>query len=378
MVVGEGYERDGRYGFGDWPCTPAVAISHVSHHWRQLSINMPSLWTSLVVTPKFDHHLDPIPSVLSSMEVVIPKFLTHARQIGALTFIDSEYALERPLSRMAEQPPFTGPPLNVFNWLTKLVVVGFTTVRSFNLLKPLLLATQQLKSLELEVPNIALRDLSPLPDQSESVIHLPVLEKLTLIRPDLCLHEFLDSLLVPHLQQLRLLQWLCDEDKPRLLYVNKLPKFNKVQKFTIHCFMGYYHHESSCSFKQYRHILNALPNVTHLTLHSPETFCSSGWRRLTLHFTFEAIQGKPRSHFAWLQRREDRNSPLQISVFDSSEKPSKRVDQHLFCTYKELQEYGTVEGSRMDGFLRWQCAWYTSPDYSLMRSHPTSREVTSL
>ncbi|KAH7907370.1 hypothetical protein BJ138DRAFT_509184 [Hygrophoropsis aurantiaca] len=41
------YDEEIRYS----PCTPAIAISHVSHNWRQLVINTPFLWTYITAMP---------------------------------------------------------------------------------------------------------------------------------------------------------------------------------------------------------------------------------------------------------------------------------------------------------------------------------------
>ncbi|KAH7909899.1 hypothetical protein BJ138DRAFT_1154163 [Hygrophoropsis aurantiaca] len=384
----------------DWPSTPAVAISHVSQHWRQLVINMPSLWTNLIITPKFERHLDvsrgffqrfsgmPIsanfrsfgsedtlsPAMLSLAEATVPKLL-HAQQITALTFLDSGPVLSRLLSRMVEQPIVTGPPpLIVFSCLTTLSIVGFAGW-SLNHLKSLLSATPQLKSLELEVPDPHMLYSELIIDQP--IVCLPTLEKLTLIQSSRHLGKFLDSLSIPNLQELRLLRWHPDDDK-RCLFVDQLPRFIKVQNLTIHIVTG--DDFGGYLLPQYRRIIRAFSNVTHLTLRSLDIFSSSDWegesspisfwpnlQQLTLHFAFDAIEGSPRGRFSWLQKQVDRqHSPLQILVIDSSKKLSMHADEHLFCSYRELQEYGTVKGSRLDEFLLWQHAWFslTYPHYN--------------
>ncbi|KAH7904434.1 hypothetical protein BJ138DRAFT_910585 [Hygrophoropsis aurantiaca] len=120
-------DKSATEGF-ELPISPAFAISSVSHHWRRLTINMPSLWTNLVIPPKFSRHLDVYRDVLrrvkdmpisanfrffspaeillaagpSLMQALMP--LMHAQKITALTLLSPSSVLSSLLSQLDNQP----------------------------------------------------------------------------------------------------------------------------------------------------------------------------------------------------------------------------------------------------------------------------------
>ncbi|KAH7906497.1 hypothetical protein BJ138DRAFT_627964 [Hygrophoropsis aurantiaca] len=367
---------------GNWLHTPAVAVSHVSHHWRQLAINMPSLWTNITITPSLDRHMDvfqeflrrvdsmPIVAnfqnfesqrILSStripvVEAIIP--LVQAQQVATLAIIESGPMFSHLLSRVADQP-IIGPPLCAFSSLTSLAIHDSAENFSLRRLKSLLSATPKLECLTL--------NLDELSDSAESadktIVNLPSLQRLTLMNASHDLHLYLSSLSIPNLQQLILVNWYPDQDK-LFFFVNDSPRFPQVRNLTLHVaadpYIGGY------SDEQFEHLSSAFPGVTHLTLRHPYVYHtssklgkrSSRWsnlQHLTLHFAFAMIEGKPHRRFAWLPERDNQvGQPLHICVRDNTAGRSKRGDMNLFHCYRELQEYGTLEGSRLEAFLRWQ------------------------
>ncbi|KAH7910228.1 hypothetical protein BJ138DRAFT_1102034 [Hygrophoropsis aurantiaca] len=353
------YEWSGKSNF-KLPCTPVFAISHVSHHWRRLVINTPSLWMNLVITPKFQRHLDvfrdflrrargmpiaanfrffpseseePLSSAgVSMMEAVMP--FIHAQQIKALTFLTSAHMLLLMLSRMVEQtticPP--NPPPIMFSRLTALSIFAsyHPEGMSFSHLRRLLSATPQLRTLGLQ------RDI--LLDAEEradnTVIALLMLEKLTIIESNPFVCKFLDLLSAPVLHQLKLLMWFPTEgfDVVSCLFIGdndnfnsglRVPKFSKVQDLTL---------SSSYQCEQLGTVsISAFPRITNLTLTSPSLFYESEEPGSLSTPVFQCLQ-----HLTFDFAFED--------------------DRHLFRYYEELQQYGTLDGSssRLDEFIRWQ------------------------
>ncbi|KAH7910226.1 hypothetical protein BJ138DRAFT_1153417 [Hygrophoropsis aurantiaca] len=243
----------------DLPCTLSLAISHVSHRWRQLAINTPSLWTDLVITPNFERHLDvfqdflhradimPIAanfhplgpgSMLSSTGVLLTEAimqLIHMQQINELTFLGSDSVLS------------CFPPSMAFNRLTALRISGNYHVPelTFSYLRRLLSATPQLKTLELQLDKL----LDVAEDADEAVITFPMLENLTVIEPNPFVCKLLDSLSCQSAPGLRQL------------------KFPMVRNLTLSCSLQCDRLETD--------LIHAFPRVTHLTVRSPSLFYKS-------------------------------------------------------------------------------------------------------
>ncbi|KAH7910800.1 hypothetical protein BJ138DRAFT_1152016 [Hygrophoropsis aurantiaca] len=387
-------DKSATEGF-ELPISPAFAISSVSHRWRQLTINMPSLWTNLVIPPKFAHHMDVYRDVLSRvkdmpisanfrffspaemllaagpslMQALMP--LMHAQKITALILLSPSPVLSSLLSLLDNQPInvacFPSPYLNVFSRLTVLSIFGIEESHSFTLsqLRWLLSATPQLKTLKLH------HDEPPIDPENEAgstVISLPKLEKLTIIQYSSFIYEFLRSLSAPNLSRVELLTWDANmECDLSYLFINNsdtlLPRFPNVRNLT---FSWYYEHDGLDA-----DLIRAFPRVTHLTILSPLPFYDDAGPRssappkfrwlqhLTLNFAFEKTEMDPWDSFFWLPGPEDQaDHPLIISVFDSSSLPERDFENsHLLRYYEELQRYNPVfdrRSSRLDEFMRWQ------------------------
>ncbi|KAH7909907.1 hypothetical protein BJ138DRAFT_1114582 [Hygrophoropsis aurantiaca] len=328
-----------------WACAPAVVISHVSHHWMQLTINMPSLWANLTITPNFIRHMDTFQTLLrrvnsfpvalslrcplsqnakfsepAMVEAIMP--LVQAQQIIALTFFDWTLLLSCLLPRLAEQPKMAHLS---FSRLTALIIVDITGSDStpdskafdINHLKSPLFHAPNIKSLELDLSNFSLEDPESTPDQR--ILHLPILEKLVLKECYSQMLPLFKSLRAPDLRQLELLYGHFDDDQ-YCFFTNNLPKFPKVQHLTLdagyHCY----------SYAKYRRLISAFPRVTHLTLRSfgifewgQKPFTNSShvfWhdlRYLTLDHASEEDMNDLHPHLSWLQSPEDREKrPLEI------------------------------------------------------------------
>ncbi|KAH7915851.1 hypothetical protein BJ138DRAFT_1109370 [Hygrophoropsis aurantiaca] len=351
-----------------FPCThtPAIAISHVSHKWRQITVNMPSLWTKLAIAPRLERQLN-IPQLrdyidraksmpvtltfrnlrwigtLSSTQLsaIIP--LVQQRQITGLTFLDSVTILWHILRRGGER--FLDPLPSVFGHLTALNIFEVSGTFGPSGLKSLLFAMPQLKNLGL---GFSCRrhhyDYADRLDEDEPTIHLPVLDTMTITDWSIQMRGFLRSVSAPALRQFKLMCW-CQGDET-CLFINDVPRFPDVRHLV---FSSYYRFD--------REFIRAFEGVTHLTVlkfdemsgyEDPEPVFWPNLQHLTLEFAFA-----PRLlDIKWLQASEDRpEHPLQISVFDSSKVINERI---LFQRYKMLQRYGNLEGTRMDEFRRWQ------------------------
>ncbi|KAH7910223.1 hypothetical protein BJ138DRAFT_1102029 [Hygrophoropsis aurantiaca] len=369
----------------DLPCTPVFAISHISHHWRQLVINTPSLWTNLIITQKFEHHLDvfrdflrranglPIATIfrlfwqsgstlssagVSLIDTIIP--LIHAQQINALTFLASTSALSYLLSRTITNPP--SPPSVAFGCLTALSIFEsyYRMGLTFSQLRQLLSAAPQLQTLKLQ-HNMP---LSAAERADKTGIVLPMLQSLTIIQSNPLVCKIIDSLSAPDVRQLKLLTWDLGL---------RMPKFPKVQDLTLSCAYRYGHLNTN--------LIIAFPRVTHLTLNSPNLFCEiegpgslacptfQCLQHLTLDFPFGGAQEVDwRGCFAWLPTPEERaDRPLLISVFDRSFEAKLYAGQHLFPYYEELQQYRTLDSNstRLDEFMCWQAMDNGEPEEAI-------------
>ncbi|KAH7908481.1 hypothetical protein BJ138DRAFT_1157568 [Hygrophoropsis aurantiaca] len=376
------------------PCTPIFAISHVSHHWRQLAINAPSLWTNLIITPKFEFHLDvfrdflhrtkgiPIAAnlrsfesermlssaVISLMEAIIP--LIHAQQVHALAFLASGPALPYLLSRMVEQTTNTptSPPSIAFSSLTSLSIFGPRNNPeglTLSHLRYLLSAAPQLKTLELQHNT----SLDAVERADESVIGLPMLENLTIIESNVFVCNFLGLLSASNLSQLKL-NWddldQEDVDVTSCLFINnsdsslRVPRFPGVQNLTLSTTPDY-----NCL---HINLISAFPRITHLSLGSPSLFYETSvspvlptfncLECLTFDFAFaQHMDWWDSSSYTWLPKPEDpMDRPLLISVFDRSTESKRDLENSdLFRYYKKLQQYGTLDksSSSLDEFMCW-------------------------
>ncbi|KAH7915845.1 hypothetical protein BJ138DRAFT_1109364 [Hygrophoropsis aurantiaca] len=350
----------------DFPCThtTAIALSHVSHHWRQVAINMPSLWTNLAVAPRLERQLN-IPrlrdnigrakgmpvtltfrnikwsGMLSSTQLLAIESLVQQEQITGLAFLDSATILWRILDGGGERR--SASP-GVLSHLTALTIFEISGTFPPSELKPLLSATPQLKSLRLGVSCWA-RTYDDDDWMGTDEIHLPMLDTMTIIDWSRQMQYFLRSLSAPALRQFKLLCWDPNRGvRPSCLFINNVPRFPNVQHLVFH---------SSYPFD--REIVRAFTGVTHLTLKCHRTFGNPEvfWpnlQHLNLDFAFAYVDSNRGLRVTGLQASEDRVHPLQISVFDSS----KVINAHaLFQCYKELQRYGNLEGPRMDEFRQW-------------------------
>ncbi|KAH7908490.1 hypothetical protein BJ138DRAFT_1205939 [Hygrophoropsis aurantiaca] len=394
----DGWEEDIDFSL---PIALVFTISHVSHHWRQLVISAPSLWTHLVITPNLETHWDVFrdffhrsssmsiaanfrsfapggtlsSAELSLMEAIIP--LIHAQHINKLVFLDSGPVCSFLLSRMVEQAAIglQSLPSTVFSRLTALSIFSLVYPEGFTFshLRQLLSAAPQLKTLELQYSGpFAAVELA-----DKTAITFPMLENLTVIDSNQFVCKLLDSLSAPNVRRLKLLVW--DDWAPGAIDVTsglfiennihfnpglRLPKFPKVQNLTL---------SSSRDYDRLNaNLIHAFPRVTHLTLGSPSVFDEieepsslapptfQCLQRLTLNFAFEDAEYMDldlRNGFTCLRKPQDRadRRPLLISVFDRSYFTEK-ADKHLFQYYKELQRYREFDGSssRLDAFMCWQ------------------------
>ncbi|KAH7913331.1 hypothetical protein BJ138DRAFT_638288 [Hygrophoropsis aurantiaca] len=381
--VVQSWDSDFKGGKFNWPCTPAFTISHVSRHWRQLAINMPSLWTNLIVTPSFGRHMDvfrdflhrvnsmPIAAdfryfkrketldstELSVMEAIMP--LIQAHQIVALTLLNADPVYLFLQSRMArvEQSIIRPPSSTPFSRLTALTLqISSPETVQLTRLKSLLSATPQLKSLFLHHP----RAFHFFQQADESIVNLPMLVTLTIIQCSRLMCRFLRSLSAPELLWLKIVLWDPRAAKSTL-FIDDSPRFPKVEYLVL---FSEYNNLAAVD----NEIVSALPRVTHLTIQSPGFFNErreppppTFWpdlQHLTLDIPFRYATRDLRGCFTWLQKREDRaNNPLKICVIDTSkEPPDHDADQLVFRYYEELQQYGNLAGSslRLEEFLRRQ------------------------
>ncbi|KAH7910809.1 hypothetical protein BJ138DRAFT_63535 [Hygrophoropsis aurantiaca] len=377
----------------EWPRSPAFTISHVSHHWRELAIHTPSLWTNLIITPAFERHLDvfrdflyrvhnlPISANFRSfgwdgslssngvllMEAIMPLIL--AQQITALTLLNSGPVLSSLLSQLVEQPVDVrglASPSVAFSRLSVLCIFRLKAFHdpkklSFTHLRRLLSATPQLQTLELQICASVTHE----EDADKTAISLPMLENLTVVEYNPFLRKFLASLYAPEVRQLKLLRWNMEEDDPSYLFAHndgflKVPRLPKVWNLTL----SFYSDDDALDAK----IISAFPRVTHFTLHNPCLEKMPGsppptfqcLQHLTMDYAFVNVYSNLRSCFTWLPAPADQATPLQICIFDSSDlmlaKEEKLKDTHLFRHYKELQRYGKLDRSSigLDEFVRWQ------------------------
>ncbi|KAH7915847.1 hypothetical protein BJ138DRAFT_1141017 [Hygrophoropsis aurantiaca] len=370
-----------------FPCThtPAIAHSHVSHHWRQIATNMSSLWTNLAVATRHERQLNipqlrdyidrakSMPVTLTfrnlrwsgmlcstQLSAIVP--LVQQQQITGLTFLDSAPILCHILDSGGEQ---------------RLASFPSGTFRPARL-KSLLSAMPQLKSLGLGLSCWAHTYYYDDQIDAELTIHLPMLETMTIIDWSSQMQQFLRSLSAPALRQFKLLLWYSSDDQNvSCLFIKDVPRFPNVQHLVF--------------FSRYpfnREITEAFAGITHLTLRCHgtiiddeddedidgeddedidddndediEVFWPTDLQYLTLDFAFEEIIGNRGFRVTGLQPQEDRpEHPLQISVFDSSEVINERI---LFQCYKELQQYGSLEGPRVDEFRQWQADGAPEPE----------------
>ncbi|KAH7910802.1 hypothetical protein BJ138DRAFT_1113746 [Hygrophoropsis aurantiaca] len=392
--VARDHSWSGGCGDFEWPCTPGLAISHVSHHWRQLAIHMPALWTNLVITPKIKHHMDIFHEILhrvndrpitanfysigsngmrrttsfSLMEAIMPMIRT--QNISTISFLSSNYTLLFLQSQIAEQPTHTTDPpaSNVFSSLTSLTIFNIDAQWNlqFSSLRFLLSTTPELESLTFQQYGPV--DVGE--QANRTVIDLPKLKHLKIIvyTPLAC--KLLDSLSAPDIRQLELLRWRGRGAASYLFYENsddvdlRVPKFPKVWDFTLSWYDRY-----DCLDPE---LLSAFPAITHFTMRSPihiyeneeaipvspPTF--QRLQHLTLDFSFCCADRDPRGSFSWLPVPSDQADPLLISVFDASDLSTQEAkdcaDGCLFWYYKELHQYGKLDksSSRLDNFLRLQ------------------------
>ncbi|KAH7905285.1 hypothetical protein BJ138DRAFT_793112 [Hygrophoropsis aurantiaca] len=378
-----------RLDFG-WSCTPAVLISHVSHHWRQLAIHTPALWTNLIITPESERHLDVFWNILhhrvndksitlnfhsfgpenelssdgaSLMEAIMP--LIHAQKVTALTLVNSGPVLSFLRSQLAD---FSGPPspsLTAFSHLTALSILSRIDDRvcfTFTHLRRLLSGTPLLKALELQhFASVTSEELA-----DKTTIDLPKLEKLTIILPDTFACKLLDCLASPDIRQMKFLLWR-PRDRLSYLFVDndlvlKVPKFPEVENLTLSW------RNSNGDPALDTTIIDAFPHITHLTMGSRIRFSDSEakWSKLqhlTLDFTFWGDQSSPPGCFTWLPGPGDPGDhPLLISVINTPDPALQQTndyaDKRIFPHFKELQRYGKIDESstRLDAFLRWQAA----------------------
>ncbi|KAH7905525.1 hypothetical protein BJ138DRAFT_1130448 [Hygrophoropsis aurantiaca] len=341
------------------PCTPVFAISHVSHHWRQLAINAPSLWTNHVVTPAFGRHMDIFRDVLHRakgapiaatfrcseygfrsseyefrafedeqissgtllMEAIMP--LIHAQQIKALTF-------------------FCSPPM------------------LSSLSQSLLSAAPQLKTLKLQYDTA-----DAVKRADRTVVTLPMLENLTIMQSNRFVSKLLGSLSAPNVRQLKLLAWHPVELSyaSSCLFIrnnnrnssSRVPRFPSVRNLVL------------SSLDEFDELKNVLIKPSSL---APPTF---QWlQHLTLDFSFEedfAVGTQALDPFTWLPKPRDRaDRPLLILVLDRSTESTQDADKYLFWYYKELQQYGTLDrsSSRLEEFMQLQALADDDPEAAML------------
>ncbi|KAH7905821.1 hypothetical protein BJ138DRAFT_715416 [Hygrophoropsis aurantiaca] len=396
----EGCEEDPDFKLS---CTPIFAISHVSHRWRQLAISAPSLWTNLVITPKFERHLGvfqdflhrangmpiaanfrffpqqttPSAAGVLLMEAIMP--LIQAQQINALTFLASGSVLQHLLSRVVERTVISpqSPPSIALDHLTALSIFSLEYPKGLTSshLRQVLSAAPQLKTLELQYS--WLLGTTERTDPDKTAIALPMLENLTIIQSNLPVCELLGSLSAPDVFQLKLLMWDNEDFTTSCLFINdnnnvdsglEVPRFPKVHSLTL-----------SSAFDDDQlgaNMIRAFPRVTHLTLGNPGLFYEIDeaaslaipifqcLQHLTFDFTFRDAEDAVRHmdkrccwNFDWLRKSKNQaDRPLLISLLDRSTKSMQDANKYLFRYYKELQQYGEFDAgsSRLDEFMRWQ------------------------
>ncbi|KAH7908075.1 hypothetical protein BJ138DRAFT_1128705 [Hygrophoropsis aurantiaca] len=390
MMREELYSADRELRGSEWPCSPVFAISHVSRHWRQLTIHMPTLWTNLVITPKFERHLGVFRDHIhrangmsitakfqsfgsenkassagfSLMKATMP--LIHAEQVTTLSLVNAGPVYFCLLAQLEEiiRPPKSFSS-TAFNHLTKLSIL-FPTYNwvdfKFTSLMQLLSMTPQLKTLE--VQHKAMVDSEELTENA--IIDLPKLESLTVIHCNIFTSTLLDSLSAPNVHHLKLLQWdTQNEIDLGYLFIDfdlKVPRFPDVQDLTISlCWM-----EDDLD----ANLISAFPRVTHFTMcglspfiEDPPSLATPTFQQLqhfTLDFRHADMHLDPQDYFPWLRRPEGRDGrvdhPVLISVLNPIDPALRPPDKLLFRYYKELQQYGMLDGrsSRLNKFLRWQ------------------------
>ncbi|KAH7915849.1 hypothetical protein BJ138DRAFT_1141021 [Hygrophoropsis aurantiaca] len=358
-----------------FPCThtPAIAISHVSHRWRQVAINVPSFWTNLAIAPRLERQLN-IPQLrdyidraksmpvtltfrnltwsgmLSSAQLSALVPLVQQQQITGLTFLDSAHIL---CDILREGEQHLNSFSSAFSRLTALTIFEASGTFEPSDLKPLLSAMPQLKSLGLGL-RCWEETYYDIDGPEEPTIHLPMLDTITIIDWSSPMRNFLRSLSAPALRQFKLLLWYPCESS--CLLINDVPRFPNVQHLV---FFSHYRFD--------REIIGAFAGITHLMVkcqatigdEDPEAFWPN-LQHLTLDFAFEDAISRRGFRITGLEPQEDRpEHPLQISVFDSSKVINERI---LFQCYKELQQYGSLEGTRVDEFWQWQADGAPEPE----------------
>ncbi|KAH7908079.1 hypothetical protein BJ138DRAFT_1158486 [Hygrophoropsis aurantiaca] len=386
MMQEESFNADEELRGVEWPCSPVFAISHVSRHWRQLAIHMPALWTNLVITPKFELHLDvfrdyihrasgmPITAKFQSfglenkqssagfllMKAALP--LIHAGQITAFSLANAGPVYFCLLAQLEEiiRPPNSFSS-TVFNHLTKLSIL-FSTYDwvdfKFTSLMQLLSVTPQLKTLE--VQHKAMVDSEELADNISKLATIRVPYIATVPKAPYsvaqrtqycCTNGSRTS------ENINCIKIVIDTCKSTIL---DLPRTRCCQlDLTI----------SLCWLEDDldANLISAFPRVTHFTMCSPSRFTGDSPSLATptfqqlQHFTLDLqhadIHPDPRGYFPWLRRQEARTDhPVLISFANPIDPELRQPDKLLFRYYKELQQHGKLDGSgsRLDEFLHWK------------------------
>ncbi|KAH7905027.1 hypothetical protein BJ138DRAFT_1106322 [Hygrophoropsis aurantiaca] len=340
------------------PCTPAVAISHVSRHWRQLAINAPLLWTRTnsisLKEDRADVHLDilkrigNLPFSLTFQQkdvdndddenIVINALASRAHQISAIFSVNANDVVQLLFRKMGFSIMDASLPTSL-DHLTTLSIVQVGSPQGqpldYGLWQRFLSSTPRLKTLQISSDAIYRRHSGT----QLTEISLPELQNLTTLNWGSGLRQLVTSLSVPDLQQLKLLDF-CLRDAPILL-INNRPRFPKVRDLTLK-FPG----SDSDTARQV--FIDAFPSVTHFRGHPalfelPRNY--SCWPDLQ-QFTLDFVRGDIVSGddldivYTFLQARANQAKyPLRICIAEHEQ------DIYSYDDLTNLGVYGEVEGA---------------------------------
>ncbi|KAH7907366.1 hypothetical protein BJ138DRAFT_509113 [Hygrophoropsis aurantiaca] len=352
------------------PCTPAVAISHVSHFWRQLTINAPFFWTYLNPMPLKEEHMDVHGDMLhrignmpfaldfwyrgnplvNKRPVAVTAATTtpitsHANQkYGIFSVNASEVAVL--LSRSMGFSIMNSSRPNSFNHLTTLSVLHVDVSPreglDYYFWKRFLSNAPRLRNLQ--ISSNAISNYYPVTTLTN--IKLPKLEDLTTVGWNPGLENFFVSLSVPDLRQLRLLDWDLS-DGLSTLFVDSFPRFPKVRNLTLKLPLKY---RRSFSYQNRRDFINAFPNITHFRGH-PALFKLtwnhrpfSSWpdlQQFTLDFVRYDVHSRDFSDlYRFLEARATQAKyPLRIRIAERDR------DTYSYYHLTNLAQYGEVLGA---------------------------------
>ncbi|KAH7924571.1 hypothetical protein BV22DRAFT_1129715 [Leucogyrophana mollusca] len=318
----------------------AKAMSQVSRRWRCLSINTPSLWTHVQVTPKttsdidlfqeflrrsanfpiaveFRDCIDPTklgyPASLdwhhrngdiydysSIVDVLLPSF----HRITALASLDSITVLLSLLSGF--NAPSTSPSSQGFKGLTALSLTASREISGsipYSLFLQLLVASPNLKSLTVDLTLAGVPFSSDDHVSADAELSFPSLEYMSILSPrdDFGVEpfNFISSISAPALRHLALgpLYLTSSSHMQDTFFLNNTPRFPNVCTLTLGDLIGRGDYNSRFTSRTF---VRAFPRIASLTI-DPHSTSALGPRNLCYSGNDLLVRppGRPRPELAW-------------------------------------------------------------------------------